>query len=311
MENLLESTNKSHRIKSETISKYIFLAKIFALPFLNFIIFWLYLNFSAIDYAFKIELRDGSEIYSLDNFRALFNSIAIPNSTFWISLRNTLMYWFTSSIFGYLLALLVGYFLFKKLPLHNFYKFIFYLPNLIAPTILVSLFKQIIQANGPIYYFFGSDMSRVPSFLADPTYAIWTCLFYSLFFGFGTNLLIISGAMSQIDSNILEAGKIDGATMRHEMILIVLPVIWPTVIASLIGSIAGIFNASGPILLLTAGNANTRTISYWIYEQVYTGSNYYYPAAIGLFFAIMAIPLTIFSRFMLRRIVSSNDEVEK
>lgn len=299
------------RIRRDVVRKYGFLISLFAVPFINFMVFWFYLNISAIDFAFKIEKANGDIVYSFKNFEALFRAMGMKNSTFWIALKNTLLYWFSSAIFAYFLALIIGYFLFKKLPFHGFYGFAFYLPNLIAPTILVEIFKQIIQANGPVYIFYGKDMSKVPRFLTSEEYAIWTCLFYSLFFGFGNNLLIISGAMSQVDQSVLEAGKIDGARMHHEMFLIVLPVIWPTVIASMISSVAGIFNASGPILLLTGGNYATRTISYWIYEQVYTGSNYYYPAAIGLFFALLAFPLTMFSRWLLRRVVSSNDSVEK
>lgn len=298
------------KMRADELRKYGFLVSLFALPLINFLIFWVYLNISAIDFAFKIELPGGGTEYSMKNFESLFKSMTMKNSTFWLALKNTLLYWFSSSILGYACALLIGYFLFKKAPLHNFYIFVFYLPNLIAPTILVELFKQILQANGPISLLYGSA-SEVPRFLTSEDLAIWTCLFYSLFFGFGNSLLIISGAMSQVDQSIIEAAKIDGAKMYHEMFLIVLPVIWPTVIATMIGSVAGIFNASGPILLLTGGNYNTRTISYWIWEQTYSGSNYYYPAAIGLFFAVLAFPLTMFSRWLLRRVVPSNDSVEE
>ena len=113
-----------------------------------------------------------------------------------------------------------------------------------------------------------------------------------------------------MDSNIIDAGKIDGVNWMQEMIKIVIPIIWPTIIATLIGNIAGIFNASGPILLLTNGQYKTYTINFWIYQQVYTGQNYYYPAAIGLFFALIAIPLTLFSRWLLRKVVPSNDSLD-
>lgn len=116
--------------------------------------------------------------------------------------------------------------------------------------------------------------------------------------------------MSQIDASIIDAGKIDGVNMWQEMIRIVIPIIWPTIIATLIGSISGIFNASGPILLLTNGQYKTYTINFWIFQQVYTGQNFYYPAAIGLFFALIALPLTMFSRWLLRRVVPSNDSAE-
>ena len=287
-----------------------FLCSLFALPFINFLVFWLYLNISALDFAFKVELPDKTVVYSLNNFKTMFQAMTIPNSTFLIALRNTMLYWVTSSIIAYLLALLIGYFLYKKVPGHGFFKVAFYLPNLIAPTILVVIFKQLIAANGPIGLFYDS-LKDVPKFLASNEYAIWTCLFYSLFFGFGNNLLIISGSMSQVDSSVIDAGRIDGVNIWQEMFFIVIPAIWPTIIASMIGSISGMFNASGPILLLTGGAYNTRTISYWIWEQVYSGGNYYYPAAIGLFFAVIALPLTLLSRWLLRVVVPSNDSIEE
>lgn len=291
------------------VHKFIFLAVIFALPAINFLVFWVYLNISAVDFAFKIEMQDGSVHYSLQNFKALFEAIALPHSTFWIALRNTMLYWLTS-VFSYLFAMIVGYFLFKKLPGHSAYRFLFYMPSLIAPTILVALFKQLIAANGPISLFYG-NMEDVPRFLSSEEWAIWVCLFYSFFFGFGANLIVISGAMTQVDKSMLEAGKLDGVNMRQEMFRIMLPVIWPTVIAQIIGTVTGIFMSSGPILLLTNGAYETRTISFWIYEQVYTGANYYYSAAIGMFFALLAIPLTFFSRWLMRKVVPSNDGLEE
>ena len=297
-------------MSSMELRKYLFLIGLFALPFINFLVFWLYLNISAVDFAFKIEQADGTIIYSLKNFETMFKAMGVKNSTFWIALKNTMLYWFTSSILAYAIALVIAYFLYKKVIGHSFFRFAFYFPNLIAPTILVLVFKQIIAANGPLGTFYPS-FADVPKFLASEELAIWTCLFYSLFFGFGTNLLIISGAMNQIDSSVVEAAKLDGVNMLQEMFFVVIPIIWPSVIASMITSIAGMFNASGPILLLTNGNYNTRTINFWIYEQVYTGQNYYYPAAIGLFFALIAMPLTFFSRWLLRVVVPSNDAVEE
>ena len=300
---------KPRKRRKFDVHKFVFLSVIFALPAINFAIFWVYLNISAIDFAFKVEMQDGTVAYSLQNFKALFEAMTIPNSTFWISLRNTLLYWLTS-VLSYLFAMIVGYFLFKKLPGYKAYRFFFYMPALIAPTILVAIFKQLIAANGPLSIIHGG-MENVPRFLSSEDLAIWTCLFYTFFFGFGANLIVISGAMTQVDISMLEAGKLDGVNMRQELFRIMLPVIWPTVIAQLIGTVAGIFMSSGPILLLTNGGYETRTIAFWIYEQVYTGANYYYSAAIGMFFALLAIPLTFFSRWLMRRVVPSNDSVEK
>lgn len=300
---------KPRKKRKFDVHKFVFLATIFALPAINFAVFWCYLNISAIDFAFKIEMQDGTVVYSLQNFKALLEAMTVPHSTFWISLRNTIMYWLTSVI-SYLFAMVVGYFLFKKLPGYKAFRFFFYMPALIAPTILVAIFKQLVAANGPLSVILGG-MENVPRFLSSEELAIWTCLFYTFFFGFGANLIVISGAMTQVDKSMLEAARLDGVNMRQELFRIILPVIWPTVIAQIIGMVAGIFMSSGPILLLTNGNYETRTIAFWIYEQVYTGANYYYSAAIGMFFALLAIPLTFFSRWLMRRVVPSNDSEEK
>jgi len=298
------------RLKRSTVNKYAFLALLFAVPFANFIVFWLYLNGAAFDLAFKIQLADRSVVYSLNNFRALFISMTVKGSTFWIALRNTALYWVTMSILAYLLALLVAFFLFKRTPGYKIYRFIFYVPSLVSATILVVLFKQLIAANGPMGAVFTMFGKEIPAFLADARYAIWACLFYSVFFGFGANLLIINGAMSQVDASLIDAARIDGAGLFTEMFRIVIPIIWPAVSAMLITSVAGFFNASGPILLLTGGNHNTRTIAFWIYEQVYMNTTFYYPAAIGLFFAVVGFPLVLFTRWFLKRSVASADREE-
>lgn len=296
----------------DKIRRILFLASLFLIPLINFIIFWVYINISAVDFAFKVQQPDGSVVYSLSNFQALFKSISTKGSDFWIAVKNTLLYWFTSSILAYGLALFVGFFLFKKVRGHKVFKILFYIPNLIAPTILVILFKVIIAKNG----YFGalySDPMAAPDLLASEEYAIWVCLFYSVFFGFGTSLLVVNGSMNQINKSVIEASVLDGVNFWQEFVYIVIPAIWPTIIASLLGSVAGLFMASGPILLLTKGDSKTLTISFWIYKQVYGidgtgGGNLYYAASIGLFFTVLALPLTFITRKLLRKIVPSNDQ---
>ena len=299
-------------LNKDKLHKTLFLVSLFLIPVINFIIFWVYINISAVDFAFKVQQPDGSVVYSLANFEALFKSISTRGSDFWIAVKNTLLYWFTSSILAYGLALFIGFFLFKKVRGHKIFKILFYIPNLIAPTILVVLFKVIIGKNGFFGLLYGNPM-LAPDLLASEEYAIWVCLFYTVFFGFGTSLLVVNGSMNQINKSVTEASVLDGVNFWQEFVYIVIPAIWPTIIANLLGSVAGLFMASGPILLLTKGASKTLTISFWIYKQVYGvdgtgGGNLYFAAAIGLFFTVLALPLTFLTRRLLRKIVPSNDQ---
>ena len=299
------------KLRMSAVRKYGFLTALFIVPFVHFAIFWVYLNIYGIQLAFQVQLADRTVVWSLANFQSLFLSISNPGSTFWLALKNTSLYWFTMSVAVYILALFIAFFMFKKIRGYKAYRFIFYVPSLLAPTILVVIFQQTIALNGPVGKLFEIlNIKHVP-FLGSQKYAIWTCLFYSAFFGFGASLLILSGAMSQVNAELIDAAKIDGAGLFTEMFRIVIPIVWPTVSASLIASIAGFFSASGPILLLTGGNFGTRTISFWIWEQTMDGA-YNYPAAIGLFFALLSLPLVFFSRWLMKRMVASaaNEEAQ-
>lgn len=280
-----------------------FLICILAVPIIHLLVFWVYLNLTSFKLAFQIQ-KDGAMVWSLDNFRALFESFTVKGSIFWVALKNTALYWVTGSILSYLLAFPVCYFFFKKIKGYKIFRFIIFLPTLISATVLVNVFKQIIGANGPVAMLLEKAGRDYIPFLSSEEWAIWTCLFYSLIFGFGTNTLVISGAMNQISDSVIEAAQLDGVNGFQELTKIIMPIIWPTFSAVFIQSIAGFFSASGPILLLTNGNYNTWTIDFWIYQQVYGNMSYNFPSAIGLFFGILGLPLALFSRWALKRIQS-------
>ena len=137
-------------IKKAKLDQTIFLVTIFAIPVLNFLIFWVYLNFSSITLAFQNVTGDGEVVWSLSNYRALFTFISMKGSIFWVALKNTALYWVFSSIIAYFLAFPVSYFFFKKIRGYKFFRFVVFLPTLISATVLTSIFKQVIAANGPV-----------------------------------------------------------------------------------------------------------------------------------------------------------------
>lgn len=110
---------------------------------------------------------------------------------------------------------------------------------------------------------------------------------------------MLSGAMTHIDESIIEAAKIDGVTMGKEITHVVIPLVWPTLSTLMIFQFVNLFGSTGPILLFTQGAYDTRTIAYWIYEQVYYGSSYFYPSAIGMIFTLIGTPIALGMRKLL------------
>ncbi len=270
-----------------------FVCVMMALPVTGFIVFWLIVNINSILFAFQqIDPLTGGTRWTFENFVMFYEDI-IVNDTILGALKNTMIFFSANLFIGMPVSYLLCYFLYKRVFGYRFYRFVFYLPSIISEAVLVILFKQIISAKGPIGVFLYNQTGMYFPFLKDSRYALKTILTYSLLMGFGGNIVLLSGAMSQVDKEIIEAARIDGVGLFREMGNIVFPLTWPTFSTLLLFTFVSLFAASGPVLLFTKGEYQTRTISYWIYEQVYFSKQLYYPSAVGLVFTLIGTPIAL------------------
>ena len=280
----------------------IFISVILIIPVLNFLIFWVLVNFNSILYAFQNIAPEGDVIWTMKNFELLVKDLSV-NKTLLLALRNTLIFFALNVLLVLPVSYVMCYFIYKKIACYKFFRFVFYLPSIISAAILVVLFKQIISPKGPIGMLFHNVNGYYFPFLTDPRYALKTIIFYTVFTGFGSNIVLLSGAMSQIDQSIMEAGRVDGVGMFRELFNLVIPLTWPTLSTLIMFAFVGIFGSSGPMLLFTKGEYNTKTISYWIYEQVYYSGSYYYPSAVGLVCTLIGLPIALGIRKLNSKII--------
>ena len=152
-------------------------------------------------------------------------------------------------------------------------------------------------------------LSETPELLGVRKYALKTILGYTVWTGFGTNLILLGGAMNRIPEETIDAGKIDGVGMLRELFQIILPMVWPTLTTVIVFAFVGIFTASGPILLFV-GEKNTvgvSTISYWIFMQVYGGASSQYASAVGLAFTVIALPIVFGVKLLMERLQEATE----
>lgn len=283
----------------------IFIYSMLLIPALNFVLFSVCVNFESVFLGFRIK-KDGQEIWTPANFIRLWKEISSSGSQFSVAIGNTLLFFFSNLLITLPVSLLLCYFLYKKIAGYRAFRFIFYLPGIIAPTVLAILFKYVItNYRGPLYNIYKRLGREFPDFLTEGR-ALWTIWFYQVIFSFGGNIVLLSGAMSHIDESVTEAARLDGVTMGCEIFRIVIPLIWPTLSTLITFAFVGLFGASGPVLLFFKENSvpyDTKTISYWIFEQVRYGSEYYYPSAIGLVCTVIGAPIAFLVRRLLGRIL--------
>lgn len=294
---------RSGKKRSQTL----FLVCMLAVPLVQWLIFWAYVNFSSIILAFQDE-RTG--LLTLHNFVTFWESLTSPFGELKISVRNTFIYFGSAMLISMPMSFLVAYFIYKRIGGYKVFRIVFYLPSIVNAVAMVAAYKNFIDPKGPlgtIVEFFGGKMSP-EGLLGRPSTATWTIVLYTIWTGLGANMLLFGGAMTRIPVDLLESARLDGITAWKELTAIILPLVWSTVETVIIVALTGIFASTGPILLFTAGGSETSTLSYWIFAQVYGNGkvggsgSYNLVSCAGLCFTAVGVPVILGIRKLLEKV---------
>lgn len=282
---------------------------IVALPMLQFIIFWGYVNFDSILMAFK----DVNNEWSLWNFKHFYEDY--QKGLISTAMKNSLIHLAVSQFIALPLVVLLAYFLYKKCFGASVFRVLFFLPSLISAIIMASLFVSLVSPNGdpgPVLTllqklgFKLDDTILRRGFLDVDKTAFATIEVYCIWTGVGTNLVLLCGGLSRAPQELFEAAKMDGANMWHEFKDIVVPVLWPTITTLFIFNLASCFTMYLPVMLLAENNQSTLTIGYFIIQRTTEAGEDVaalgYPAAVGLIFTVVTVPAILFVKWAFNKI---------
>ena len=294
------------RKKNIDLNRLAFIIFVLAIPLFMLVVSWGFVNIKSFLMAFQLPTGE----WSMETFEMVFLEMKMfgGEASLLISIRNTLIF-FLKDLCMYPLHILVAYFLYKKIKGYKVFQIILYLPGIISAVAVTMAFKEFISPSGPLGQLLINagvckNIEDVPELLTNNNYAVWTVMFYTIWLGWGGNMLLLGGAMARIPVDLLESARLDGIESGKEIIYIIFPLIWPTISSLLILGLTGLFNAGGPVLLLTDGAAQTSTISYWIYNwTVNVGpAGYNRVSAAGLIFTAIGVPLILVLRKLIERI---------
>ena len=285
-----------------------FIICMLAVPVAWFIVFYVVVNFNSIILAFRSldgVSSTGAPIYKwgFDNFAKFFEAFALDTDDVQLSLWNTLKYFALNVLCILPLTFFFAYFMYKKIWGHKFFRVLFYMPSILSAVTMTTLYKNILGGYGPVDEFWKwLTGNPIPAFFTSYELGTPIIMIYQVWVGFGVNMILYQGAMGRIPEEVIEAGKLDGISWWRELFQVVTPMVWGTLSTTLILAFTGLFNSSGPILLLTNGAFHTSTINFFIFNQVYPYSEYAYPAAIGLFFTVVSMPIVFGFRALMNKL---------
>jgi ABC-type sugar transport system permease subunit len=282
----------------EILKTNLFVYSLLILPLIHFVVFYVFTNLRSFIMPF---MEEGTGAWGFGNFKAIFGSLKDgASSDLFQSLKNTLIY-FAAGFLMICATFVLAYFIYKKILGYKIFRVIFTLPMIVSGVVLVALYKNLLSAGGPlekVWAFFGGKM---PYFLYEEGLATAAIVLFTVWTGFGMNLILFSGAMARIPDSVLEYARVDGCGFFREMFQIVMPIIWPTVSIMLLLSMVGIFSADGPIILFSGGMYGTSTIGYWMYNNVVLHEYYNYAATFGLILTVVTLPILVVTRVLFKR----------
>lgn len=282
----------------------VFVVAILVIPIVHWLIFWFGVNINSILMAFQLPTGE----WSLETLQTVVREIVGNQSNADINLntaiKNTFIY-FIKDLLMLPFHLIIAYFFYKKIPGYRVYQVIFYLPSIISGVAFSTMFSSFIASSGPLGVLLKNmGVNPVPQLLANSDYATKTILFYTIWIGWGGNMLLLGGALARVPLEILESARLDGIKPWQELVYMILPLIWSTLSTLLILNMTSLFLADGPILLFTAGKYQTSTIGYWIFDKVYYQGigAYNSVAAAGLVFTVVGTPIILFVKHLIEKV---------
>lgn len=221
------------------------------------------MSFLNITYISKL---DNLKFVGFDNFVKAFQSSEIMGALGRTALYS-IIYVPLIMIVGFLFAYLLNKGVFAKKYIRSTV-FLPYVANMMAIAIV---FKLILGMQGPfsgVYSFFGVDIPL----LQNTTWALPTIVVVAVWKGIGLNMLTYLGALQNVNTELLEAAEIDGATKWQQIKSVVIPSISPTTFFLLISSIITSLQNYTIIQALTKGGPGqaTTTMAISIVRNTFT-----------------------------------------
>lgn len=215
--------------------------------------FWgLYLSF------FRFRSTKKTTFIGFENYIKAFS-----DESFLKSFIFTVLFTITSVLIINLVAFSVAFVLTRGIKGSNFFRTVFFMPNLIGGIVLGYIWKIILDA--VISRFLGSSL------VLNSKYGFWGLVILVAWQQIGYMMIIYIAGLQNVPTEYIEAAKIDGANGRQLLLHITIPVVMPSITICTFLTLTNGFKLFDQNLALTAGKPynETEMLALNIYNSFY------------------------------------------
>ncbi|MFB2599607.1 carbohydrate ABC transporter permease [Herbiconiux sp. P17] len=262
------------------------------LPALALVVGMIYFSIGFTGYVSTLEwngfVLSPSEFVGWDNYTAM-----LQDPVFWTAIWHTVVFFVVTFTIQTAIGFTFAALLHSKIRLAPIYKIIIFVPTVLAPATMAPVFRSIFDANGQFNWLLdhvGLGALARP-WLAESATAMPVVMAVTIWQWTGLTFILFYAAMSQIDPQVLEAARVDGASNVRTLRSIIWPLCSGTTIAlATLGVIGALKTFDVPYLVTKAGpNHATEFLGTYIYQTMVQEKHFGYAAAISVALLVIAI----------------------
>lgn len=233
----------------------------------------------------------------------------LSDSLFWQALTNTLFIGIWSVLLGIALSFILAS-LINNLKWHmgkNFFKAVFFLPNVVSGVATTLLFSFLFYPSkeGLLNFVIGLFGIDPVGWFTNPQVSRYSIVLMSLWGALGYNTIIFLAGLQSVPRDLNEAAEVDGAGTYRKWLYVTIPYLRPIFVFMLImGTIGGMKRFTDVWLIGgTAGNpgGSLMTVVLYIYRNAFLSSQMGTATAASYLLFIMIFVLTAVMMLLNRR----------
>lgn len=177
----------------------------------------------------------------------------------------------------------------EKVKGQNFFRIVFYIPNILSVVVIASIFTAIYDpsSNGllnSVVGIFKPETWETTKYLGDQKIMLYAIAGAMVWQAIGYYMVMYMASMSSIPEHLYEAAALEGAGKFHQFFSITLPLVWDNIRTTLTFFVISCINLSFLFVKVFGsgpGGASETVLSY-MYKQAYDNASYGYGMAIGV-----------------------------
>jgi raffinose/stachyose/melibiose transport system permease protein len=230
----------------------------------------------------------------LANFRNIFTR----DPVFWVAFKNTVIWTIMSLAFPPMLGLLLALSLNQKIFGRNSLRAIFYLPVIIAPIAVATMWKWMYD---PFFGLFNQLLtsmglqSWIVDWLGNRNVALYSIFIAYLWQSVGFSMVLFLAGLQNVSQTLVEAARIDGAGRWAVFKHVTMPALRPTITIVLVLSTITSLKAFDIVYGLTGGGPaqSTQMLALWAFTQAMQIFDFGRGAAISVVLLLITMAIVV------------------